>query len=154
MEVQENPGQTQTQALLTLYTITNNYILQYRDIAFRVAVYSVGLLGACVGLALNDRFRSLWSERARGFLLAVLLLFSIVAVLFIFVINHKCVLLKQRRTILEDLLGYSKTEFYSKNDAPLIPRQQLHLGANWRYALAFSCLIAIATILVITAFSK
>ena len=42
-EQPENP--VTPEALLILYTVINNYILQYRDFAFRTAIYTVALLG-------------------------------------------------------------------------------------------------------------
>jgi hypothetical protein len=136
-------------ALLTLYWVTNNYILQYRDFAFRAAVYTITLLGACIGLGLNQSFKSLWSDQARGVLLVLLSLVSLVAIVFICTINRKCVILKRRRTVLEDALGYSAVE-----QPIIIDRTPDTFGMNWRHAIAFCLLIALAAFLAIAAFSR
>jgi hypothetical protein len=139
-----------TEALLALYTVTNNYILQYRDLAFRTAVYTITLLGGCIGLGLNERFKALWSEQARGVLLVVLVLISAAAVAFICIINRKCLILRRRRNALDEVLGF----YASINGKPLIGETTPDtFGMNWRYAIAFCLLILLVMFLALTTFS-
>lgn len=104
-------------------------------------------------MALNDRFKALWSEQARGFLLAVLLLISVVAAIFICVTNQKCLVYKRRRCSLEELLGFYGSA--CSGGQPVIVRQPPDtFGMGWRYAIAFCALIALVTVLALTAFSR
>jgi hypothetical protein len=136
-------------ALLVLYTATNNYIIQYRDLAFRAAVYTIGMLGACIGLGLNDRFKAMWSPQVRGVLLTILAAVGLSAVIFICIINRRCITLKRRRDYVERALGYHDT------GAPiLLGRPPDTFGMNWRYAIAFCSLIVLVMFIAIVTLSR
>ena len=136
-------------ALLVLYTATNNYILQYRDLAFRAAVYTIGMLGACIGLGLNDRFKAMWSPQVRGVLLTILAAVGLSAVIFICIINRRCITLKRRRDYVERALGYYGSE------VPIFSgRPPDTFGMNWRYAIAFCSLIVLVMFIAIVTLSR
>lgn len=154
LQSQKQLNPTAVEALTVLYTNTNSYILQYRQFAFQAGVYTVGLLGGCIGLALNDRFKSLWSEKTRGFLLAVLLIFSAVATTFICIVNHKCILYKERRTRLEQVLGFCNSDHLGIREPLITGSASRSVGGNWKYAAAFCLLIGIVTFLAMVAFAR
>jgi hypothetical protein len=138
-----NQPEPTAEPLLALYTVTNNYIVQYRDLAFRAAVITIGMLGACIGLGLNDRFRALWSQQSRGVLLSILVIVVISAEVFICIINGKCVSLKRRRASLEKILAL---EIYAEGTKDTFVY-------NWGLAIAFCGLIMLTTFLALVAFS-
>jgi hypothetical protein len=132
---------------------SNQYLLQYRDFAFKAGTYAIGLLGALIGLAMNERFKSLWSEEARGFLLAIVVAFALVVFAFIKIINQKCFLYKKRRILLEQPLGCYYPSFASQLGVPLIQKAEAEsFSSEWKYAIAFCMLIALITVVAMIAF--
>src|SRR6266511_2983782 len=108
-------------ALVALYSSTRTEITRYRDYEWRITAYALALFGASIALSLNDKFRSLWSERAKGVLAVLVVLIGVIACVFILYFNRKFGQHRDRRQRLDDILGFTKPGVFADDPKALLP---------------------------------